>query len=91
MDPRLMQQLIASRKILKRMYKSLKSDIAQAQIKLERNLKPIKKVLVTVATIKTETPIKEELKSLISPASTPRKKHRIFQIIYILNIYLKLD
>lgn len=78
MDPRLVQQLILSRKALKHKYTSLKSDIARAQSQLERNLKPIseplKKVLEKVVPIKTEPLIKGEWTRPPSPYSTPKKK-----------------
>lgn len=62
MDERLMSELISSRKAVRQKYESLKSDIAQAQLKLQQTYKPLTEPLQTLISSIRPTNEKFELK-----------------------------
>lgn len=87
MDKKLAKELIKTRKSVRQKYQSLKSDVAQSQVHLEKSFKPITEPLQKLLqNIKSEVSIKkepDEFKSEQSRTSTPRKSP-----VNILNKYM---
>lgn len=61
MSKRLMSDLVKARESVKKKYKTLKADIAESQIRLSEQFKPLSQPLKDlISTIKTETSINDE-------------------------------
>lgn len=77
MDVKLARELVKTRKAVQKKYRALKSELAESESKLQKQMKPIaeplQKLLERVEPIKPEPSIKVEQGKAESATSTPKK------------------